>query len=165
MVEKLEKIQWTLLWMGMEEKRRVTLVGWDVCVPQFYGRLWIRRISHFNKSLLTKTAWILNCQKTEWGCMMQVNTSPKIASTSSLRWMESLGDLKFRITSSNIEILSIKVWGGWLAMEEIFGSRKIVGWETNLFISPISLGGSITPLQSSFLCRSLTSFLVTPRRT
>lgn len=55
MAEKLEKIQRSFLWTGMEEKSRISLVNWEVvCKPKYMGGLGIRKISDLNKALLTK---------------------------------------------------------------------------------------------------------------
>ncbi|GLJ43861.1 hypothetical protein SUGI_0914210 [Cryptomeria japonica] len=67
MAAKLENIQKTFLWMGMEEKKRLTLVGWDkVCLPKAMGGLGTRKISRFNKALMTKIAWKLLNKDTDW---------------------------------------------------------------------------------------------------
>ncbi|XP_057839248.2 uncharacterized protein LOC131049223 [Cryptomeria japonica] len=59
MVEKLEKIQRSFLWTGMEEKARISLVNWElVYKPKYMGGLGIR-ISDLNKALLTKITWNL----------------------------------------------------------------------------------------------------------
>lgn len=56
MVGKLENIQRTLFWTGMEEKKRLSLVGWDkFCYPKWMGFLGICKITHFNKALMSKT--------------------------------------------------------------------------------------------------------------
>ncbi|GLJ36191.1 hypothetical protein SUGI_0726340 [Cryptomeria japonica] len=53
---KMENIQK----MGMEEKKRLALVDWDkVCLPKAMGGLGTRKISRFNKALVTKIAWKL----------------------------------------------------------------------------------------------------------
>lgn len=57
MAAKLENTQNTFLWIGMKEKKRLTLVGSDkVCLPKDMGRLGTRKISKFNKALMTKNA-------------------------------------------------------------------------------------------------------------
>lgn len=72
MADKLEKIQRNFLWMGMEEKKRLALVSWDkVYYPKINGGLVIRKISHFNKALMAKTAWKLTCQDSDWGRIMR----------------------------------------------------------------------------------------------
>lgn len=57
MVDKLENIQITFLWNGIEEKKRLTLVRWDkVCYLKLKGDLGIYKITHFNRALMTKMA-------------------------------------------------------------------------------------------------------------
>ncbi|GLJ27291.1 hypothetical protein SUGI_0535690 [Cryptomeria japonica] len=67
MTTKLENIQKIFLWTGMEEKKRLTLVGWDrVCLPKAMGGLGTHKISKFNKALMTKTIWKLLNKDEDW---------------------------------------------------------------------------------------------------
>lgn len=60
MGDKLEKIQRTFLWTGMEEKNRLSLVNWDIVfLPKTMGGLGIRKINALNKALISKVVWIL----------------------------------------------------------------------------------------------------------
>lgn len=67
MAAKLENIQKTFLWTGMEEKKRLALVGWDkVCLPKAMGGLGTHKISRFNKALMTKIAWKIFNKDSDW---------------------------------------------------------------------------------------------------
>lgn len=67
MGEKLEKIQRTFLWMGMENKRHLSLVNWDtVCLPKSMGGLGIRKINALNKALIAKVGWTLAKGEANW---------------------------------------------------------------------------------------------------
>lgn len=68
MANRLEKIQRTFLWIGMEEKIIFSLVSWDkVFHPKINGGFGIHKFSQFNKALMTKMAWKLIHQDTDWG--------------------------------------------------------------------------------------------------
>ncbi|GLJ43812.1 hypothetical protein SUGI_0912170 [Cryptomeria japonica] len=67
MAAKLENIQKTFLWTGMEEKKRLTLVGWDrVCLLKAMGGLGTRKVSRFNKALMIKISWKLLNKDADW---------------------------------------------------------------------------------------------------
>lgn len=67
MREKLERIQITFLWMGMEEKKQLSLVNWDtVCLPKSIRGLSIRKINALNKALIAKVGWTLAKGEAAW---------------------------------------------------------------------------------------------------
>lgn len=66
MAKKLERIQRTFLWTGMEEKKRLVLDGWDnVCYLKKQWWVGDQEISRFNKSLMAKTGWKLANQNAD----------------------------------------------------------------------------------------------------
>lgn len=72
MADKLEKIHRTFLWVGSEEKKRMSLVNWDtVCLPKRMGNLGLRKIGLMNKALTTKVAWKLIEGKADWCRLME----------------------------------------------------------------------------------------------
>ncbi|GLJ30994.1 hypothetical protein SUGI_0619410 [Cryptomeria japonica] len=67
MGEKLEKIQRTFLWTGLEEKKCLALVNWDImCLPRSMGGLGIREINALNKALTSKIVWTLAKGEADW---------------------------------------------------------------------------------------------------
>lgn len=67
MGEKLEKIQKTFLWTGLEEKKCLALVNWDtMCLPKSLGGLGIRKINALNKALIAKIGWNLTKDEADW---------------------------------------------------------------------------------------------------
>ena len=51
----IEKIQCNFLWMGMQEKKKLSLFSWGkVFMPKSQGGLYLRRIGHLNKALVMK---------------------------------------------------------------------------------------------------------------
>lgn len=67
MDDKLERIQRTSLWTGMEEKKRLALVNWDkVRYLKNNGGLGIRKFSQFNKALIAKFGWKLANENADW---------------------------------------------------------------------------------------------------
>lgn len=67
MGHKLEKIQRTFLSTGMEEKKCLSLVNWDIVfLPKTIGGLGIRKINALNKALITKVGWILAKGEADW---------------------------------------------------------------------------------------------------
>lgn len=67
MGEKLEKIQRSFLWTGMEEKKFLSLVNWDtVCFPKTMGDLGIKKINVLNKALIAKVGWNLAKGEANW---------------------------------------------------------------------------------------------------
>lgn len=72
MAEKLERIQRSFLWTGVEERKRLALVNWDtVYHPKSQGGLGIRKITNLNKALITKVGWNLMLGEAEWCTIMK----------------------------------------------------------------------------------------------
>lgn len=73
MGEKLDKIQKTFLWTGLEEKKHLALVNWDtVCLPKSLGGLGIRKINTLNKALIAKIGWTLAKGEADWCNIIKV---------------------------------------------------------------------------------------------
>ena len=55
MVDKIERMQSNFLWLGIEEKNKLSLVNLEeVCKPKDKGGLGVRIICDLNKALLMK---------------------------------------------------------------------------------------------------------------
>lgn len=69
--DAIEKIQKRFLWLGVEEKKRLPLIGWNlVCRPKKAGGLGLRRIRMVNKILLAKKIWRIFSSSREWTDIM-----------------------------------------------------------------------------------------------
>lgn len=65
--EKIEMIQRRFLWLGVEERKTMTLIKWEtVCTMKREGGLGIRRIKMFNKALVEKMGWFLLEGEKDW---------------------------------------------------------------------------------------------------
>lgn len=63
----IEKIQKSFLWLGVEERKRISLIARDkFCRPKKLGGLGLRNIKTIDKALLAKQIWRLFGKTSEW---------------------------------------------------------------------------------------------------
>lgn len=84
-VDAIDKIQKSLLWLGVEEKKRIFLITWEkVCRPKNMGRLALRNIKTINKALLAKKIQRLFGKTSEWNSIWKAKyMQPQISLANS----------------------------------------------------------------------------------